>query len=144
MGVMENEDLVVKILLALPLNPHVYVKAGRVCKLWRSVCRRDESLLMNSIRMCEYLTKGTMIGLFALSSKEASRLSHETSWRRDGGVVYKYNPVSGYDALRIVGGVEGLCYRLSKRARFERSMVGVYGCDWREGWWSNNKRRMIC
>ena len=141
-GVLGNEDLVVKILMELPLQPDMYVKLGRVCKAWRNACRRDECLLMSSIRACEYLTKGMVVGLFGLTSREADRLARETCWRRGGGIMYKYHPVQGQYALDMVGGIEGLNGRLKKRARYERNVASVYGDDWKN--WLTSRKRISC
>ena len=141
-GVLGNEDLVVKILMELPLQPDMYVKLGRVCKAWRNACRRDECLLMSSIRACEYLTKGMVVGLFGLTNREADRLARETCWRRGGGIMYKYHPVQGQYALDMVGGIEGLNGRLKKRARYERNVASVYGDDWKT--WLTSRKRISC
>ena len=61
--VMGNDDLVALILQYAPLTPQTFVAVSRVSKAWRSVCLRDEQVLMRALSRCKYITKGTVMGL---------------------------------------------------------------------------------
>ena len=139
--VMANDDLVSLILRHAPLTPQLFVVASRVNKAWRSVCLRDEQLLLKSLARCKYCTKGTVMGLFGLTSAEANRLPRSVSMRRDGGLMYQYDPSQVQRAFALSGGMAGRKMRLAKRAVYETNVAQVYGDDWRN-WWDLTSTRM--
>ena len=57
--------------------------------------------------------------------------------RRDGGVMFRYEPVQAAAALVLVGGVDGRCARLKRRAAYEACMQQALGTQWRCGWWGD-------
>lgn len=90
-----NEDLIALILTQARLSPTALVIASRVSKSWHAVCTRDDELLLRCVNEAPYLTKRVVVGLFALTSREADRLPRTTCTRRDGGLMYKYDPSQG-------------------------------------------------
>ena len=135
MCALECEDLLGVILRQACLSPSSFVNAGRVCKRWREACLGDEALLLQAAKSSPYLTKGTLMGLFGLTSVEANRLPHVTQSRR-GGVVYRFSPPIADEALRIVGGRDGVRKRLVRRAGDQRTVERALGEDWRRLQWS--------
>lgn len=132
--VMGNDDLVRLILQHAPLTPQMFVAVCRVSKAWRNVCLRDEQLLTKSLLQCKFITKATLMGLFGLTSAEANRLPRSVSTRRDGGIMYQYDPLHMKHALKVSGGMNGRRERLAKRAMYEINVAKVYGDNWRS-WW---------
>ena len=135
-AVLANEDLVHLILRQARLRPSTFVAVSRVCKTWRRVCLRDESLLVKAACECEFMTKTVVMGLFALSNKEANKLPRSVRPRCAGGFMYRYEPhrVTS-EALEIVGGADGVRSRLKKRARDQASIEAAFGENWRELQW---------
>ena len=131
-------DLVELILTKAQLSPRTFVAVSRVSKAWNAASRRNERLLVGCAANTT-LTKGMLMGLFALSSAEANRLPRSVRTRRDGGVAYQYQPEQAAAALVLVGGVEGRCARLKKRAAYEADMQRALGNRWRCGWWGDGR-----
>ena len=139
--VMANDDLVGLILQHAPLTPQMFVAVSRVSKAWRSVCLRDEQVLMKALSRCKYITKGMVMGLVGLTSAEADRLPHRVGMRRDGGLMYQYDPSQVKRALDVKGGMVGRQARLAKRSVYETNVAQVYGDDWRN-WWALPSTRL--
>ena len=131
-------DLVEMILAKAQLGPRAFVAVSGVSKAWNAACRRNERLLVGCAANST-LTKGILMGLFALSSAEANRLPRTVRLRRDGGVAYQYEPEQAAAALVLVGGVKGRCARLKKRAAYEADMQQALGKGWRCGWWGDGR-----
>lgn len=138
-SVFENGDLVA--LVVTNLRPACYVSAGRVCRLWRGVCRRDASLAITAAKAAACLTKRVLMGLLALSSGEADSLPRETHPRRDGGVMYVYPSYVVDEAwVRFIGSGDAWRARLVERSRRQRSIERSFGPEWRVLQWSNVRR----
>ena len=135
--VLGNEDLLALILAHTELLPAWYVAVSGVNKTWYAVCRRDERLLIKCAKARPYLTKRYLVGLFALTSREANRLPRETCIRRDGGVMYKYEMTVVDGLLVMLGGMEGWRSRLERRATYEKNVAQTFGHDWRK-WWERH------
>ena len=138
---MGNDDLVGLILQYAPLTPQTLVVVSRVSRAWRSVCLRDEQVLLRALSRCKYITKGTVMGLVGLTSAEADRLPRTVSMRRDGGLMYQYDPSQVKRALDVKGGMVGRQARLAKRSVYETNVAQVYGNDWRN-WWDLPSTRL--
>ena len=115
--VLGNPDLVRAILVHADLNPFDFVAVAHVGKAWRAACRADASLLLAAARRPDFLTKRTLMGLFALHWHEAARFPHGKRARRNGGWLYMYGASAIEAALPTVGGFEGWRRRIDKRAR---------------------------
>ena len=135
--VLGNEDLLALVLAHAELLPASYVAMSRVSRTWRAVCRRDEGLLIKCAKARPYLTKRDLVGLFALTSREANLLPRETYMRRDGGVMYKYEMTVVDGLLVMLGGMEGWRLRLERRATYEKNVAQTFGNDWRK-WWERD------
>ena len=140
---MGNDDLVRLILQHAPLTPQTFVAVSRVSKTWRSLCLNDQQLLVQSLARCKYITKGTLMGLFGLTSAEANRLPRSVNMRRDGGIMYTYDPSQVQRALTVSGGMSGRQERLAKRAVYEMNVAKVYGDSWRSWWDMPSTRRRV-
>lgn len=124
-AVLENPDLVAAILSHVKLCPSEFVTMGRVAKAWRDACRADARMLLAVARTSEFLTKRTLMGLFALHWHEADKLPRGKRPRRNGGFLYMYSEPAIDCALPLVGGFEGWKQRLAKRAADERATAAT-------------------
>ena len=119
--IFDNPDIVGVILRHAELGPAAFVAAARVSKAWYAACHADTDLLLAAARRYRYLTKRTMMDLFALSWREADKLPRGKSPRRNGGFLYMYCTAAIDRALLMVGGLEGWKQRLAKRAEREKA-----------------------
>ena len=134
-AVLENEDLLALILQKAELAPKDFVSASRVSKGWHDVCMWDGMLALQAARRAQYLTKRKLMGLLALSSKEADVLPRACKPRRCGGVMYLY-PVAAVDsAWKEVGGAVPWRSRLKERSHQQQMMEVAFGTKWRELLW---------
>ena len=130
--VLESPDLLAMILSQACVSPASFVAFGRVCKLWRGVCHTDERILLAAAHSQAFLTKGVLVGLFALSSAEADNLPREVRTRKGGGMMYMYSAGAVSVALPLVGGLTGWVQRLLQRAIQQASIKQTFGPRWRE------------
>jgi hypothetical protein len=133
-AVMSNPDLVSAILCRAKLSPAEFVSAGLVCKSWREACRQDESLVVAVAKAPVFLTKGTFMGLFALSPAEADQFPREVRPRR-GGIMFMYRAAAVDAALSSIGGLDGRNRRLADRACKQAGIERTFGPQWRETYW---------
>ena len=120
-AVLENADLVAAILVHAELDPFTFVAMGRVAKAWHAACRLDAALLIAAARRPEFLTKRTLMGLFALHWHEADKLPRGKRARRNGGWMYMYSAPAIERALPILGGLDGWRRRIAARASREKA-----------------------
>ena len=123
--VLDNVDLVATILAHAELGPTAFVAIGRVAKAWHDARRADATLLLTAARRPEFLTKRTLMGLFALHWHEADKLPRSKRPRRNGGFLYMYSTPAIDGALTVVGGFDGWKQRIAKRAADERAAVAA-------------------
>jgi hypothetical protein len=141
-AVMNNPDLVCAILCRANLSPEEFVSVGLVCKSWREACRQDESLIVAVAKTPVFLTKGTFMGLFALSPAEADQTPREVRpWR--GGVMFMYRAAAVDAALPSIGGLDGRKRRLADRARKQVEVEQTFGPRWRETYWGGVGRKRV-
>lgn len=139
--VVESEDLVGVILAIATFDPDTYVAIGRVCKLWRNVCRRDASVAIATARGAACLNKRLLMGCLGLTSGEADQLPRSTWPRSDGGFMYVYSSDVVVDAWdRFIGDVDRWHERLAARARRQAAVERVYGPQWRTLQWASGAR----
>ena len=139
-AVLGNKDLLALILQEAELTPRDFVNVSRVNKGWHDVCMRNGTLALQAARGAEYLTKRALMGLLALSSREADRLPRATKPRRGGGVMYLY-PVAAVDrGWELVGGAAAWRLRLRERSIEQQAIEAVFGTEWRELRWPAAKR----
>ena len=81
-AVFENQDLVACILAHANLDPFEFVAATRVSKAWHAACHADDTLMLAAARKPDFLTKRTLMGLFALHWHEADKLPRGMRARR--------------------------------------------------------------
>ena len=117
---LEDADLVAIVLQHADLGPAAFVSVARVGKAWHVACRANESLLLAAARRPEYLTKRTLMGLFALHWHEADKLPRGSRPRRNGGFLHTYTNAAIDRALPIVGGLDGWRLRIAQRAEKEQ------------------------
>ena len=115
-AVFEDQDLVACILAHANLDPFEFVAATRVSKAWHAACHADDTLMLAAARKPDFLTKRTLMGLFGLHWHEADKLPRGMRARRNGGWLWMYRSAAIEQAMPIVGGVEGWCLRIAKRA----------------------------
>ena len=113
--VMCNVDLVTIVLSHAEVCPRRFVHWRRVSTVWREACGANETLLMRAARAPKYLTKGTFMGLFGLTSAEADSFERDVCVGQKG-LVYKYSAPAVDDALPAICGFEWWAERLSRRA----------------------------
>ena len=116
-AVLENPDLVAVVLAHAELGPREFVSVGRVGKAWHAARQVDDSLLLAAARKPDFITKATLMGLFALHWHEADKLPRGMNARRNGGWLYMYSGRAIDQAISVVGGVEGWRRRIAERAR---------------------------
>ena len=87
--VMCSIDLVAIVLSHAVVCPRQLARWRRVSSVWREACGVDETLLMRAARSPRFLTKGTFMGLFGLTSAEADVFEREVCTNRHG-LMYKY------------------------------------------------------
>ena len=106
---------------------------ARVAKAWHAACCADESLLLAAARRPDFLTKRTLMGLFALHWREADNLPRGKRARRNGGFLHMYTDAAIDRALPIVGGLDGWRLRIAQRAEKEERTSAAQrarGCEW--------------
>ena len=125
-AVLTNEDLVTQLLRGT-IGPSTFAATSRVCKLWNSVCRSDETVLRMVVLYQGGVTKTVFCGLFAIVPRDAAALPHTVHRRRNGGSYHLFGKAA-VDAVLAGGGMPALCVRLAKR-----TAVGprVFGASWR-------------
>jgi hypothetical protein len=111
-NVMSNADLVTHILSGT-IGPTTLVAASRVCKLWHSVCRSDETVVRLAALYQGGVIKTIFCGLFALTPLEAATLAHTVHHHRSGRLYYVYRDAAVADVLGR-GGMAALRDRLIK------------------------------
>lgn len=124
-AVLGNADLVAVTLGHAELDPFTFVATGRVAKAWHAACRTDAALLLGAARRPDFLTKRTLVGLFALHWHEADKLPRGKRARRNGGFLYMYSAPAIDRALSIVGGLDGWRRRIAARASSEKVAANV-------------------
>ena len=134
---LSNADLVALILGHVDMDPRTFISVGLVSKAWRATIRCDaaaSALLLAAARSSPYLTKTVLMGLFGLTSAEASCLPHDVKPRLGGGggVICMYREPAIGAALPLVGLVDGWRRRLAVRAQRQASVEQVFGSKWRE------------
>ena len=151
-----GEDLLRLVLQQTVRTPADFVSVGRVCREWREICLCDETLVLTAVRGGqgrwregrsdrEMLTKQTLMGLLALSSREADALPREVKGRRGGGFMYLYEPRVAETAWKeTVGEMGGWRERLSKRSREQLSVERAFGAEWRELQWPKRQGVVMC
>ena len=113
-AVLTNEDLVTQIFRGT-IGPSTFAAISRVCKLWHSVCRSDETVLRMVALYQGGLTKTVFCGLFAMVPRDATALPHTVQRRRNGGSYYIFGKAA-IDAVLVAGGMPALRVRVAKRA----------------------------
>jgi hypothetical protein len=113
--VMCNVDLVTIILSHAAVCPTRFAHWRRVSKVWREACGVDETLLMRAARTPKYLTKGTFMGLFGLTSAEADIFERDVCVGRKG-LMYKYSAPAIDAVLPSMCGFGWWAERLARRA----------------------------
>ena len=124
-AVFENQDLLACILGHAKLDPFEFVAAGRVAKAWHDACMADDTLLLAAARKPDFLTKRTLIGLFALHWHEADKLPRSKKNRRNGGFLYMYGPAAIDGALTTIGGFHGWRTHIARRAANEKAAAAL-------------------
>ena len=125
MAVFENPDLVAIILSHAQLEPFAFAAIGRVAKAWHAARHADEALVLAAARRPDFLTKRTIMGLFALHWHEADKLPRGMRARRNGGWMYMYGPAAIHQAFAIVGGMPGWQRRIAERAKREKAALAT-------------------
>ena len=142
--VFGNEDLLEFVLKHAALSPKTFVAATRVSSVWRSICIRDGSFILETAKRADFLTKQSLMGLLVINSKEADQLPREVRARRGGGVLYVYHP-SVVDNVwsDVVGGIDGWSARLSERACDQKSIEVTFGPKWRSLQWQSKRQCVL-
>jgi hypothetical protein len=144
-AVLGNEDLLHLILQHAGLSPAAFVAVSRVSKAWHSTCMRDSNLMLSAALRATVLTKRVLMGLLALSSREADSLPRYTRLRRGGGFMYVYPSVVAVSAWAdVVGGIEEWHARLYARKLYQQSIEAEYGLGWRKLQWQPTKLYALC
>ena len=131
--VFGTEDVLALILMhATHAHPWTFVVAGRVCKAWRTLCRRDASLALAATRSVPRLTKNVLMGMLCLCSGEADSIPRHIAARQGGGIAYMYDPCMVDDIwIHFVGSVANWHGRLAARERRQRTVERAFGAEWR-------------
>ena len=87
--IMCNVDLVALVLSHAVVCLRRFAHWRCVSRVWKEACDVDESLLMRAAHAPEYLTKGTFMGLFGLTSAEADAFERTVCVGRKG-LMYRY------------------------------------------------------
>jgi hypothetical protein len=85
----------------------------------------DDTLLLAAARKPDFLTKRTLIGLFALHWHEADKLPRSKKSRRNGGFLYMYGPAAIDGALTTIGGFHGWRTHIARRAANEKAAAAL-------------------
>jgi hypothetical protein len=138
--VMCNVDLVAVVLSHAEVCPRQFARWRRVSRVWQEACGANESLLMRAAHSPRYLTKGTFMGLFGLTSTEADTFEREVVIGRKG-LMYKYTAPAINAALPAICGFAFWGERLARQAvRREYS-------NWAAGescWRVDKRQRLSC
>ena len=102
LAVVSNPDLIAHVLTG-NIGPSTLVAASEVCSTWLEVCRSDGELLRRTALYAGGVTKGTLMGLFAISSQDANALPRTTRPRYPNGFYYLYTE-DAIAALVLRGG----------------------------------------
>ena len=87
--VVSNPDLISHVLTG-NIGPSTLIAASEVCSTWFEVCRSDGELLRQTALYAGGVTKGTLMGLFAIPSRDADALPRTTRPRYPKGIYYLY------------------------------------------------------
>ena len=113
--IMCNVDLVALILSHAEVCPRRFAHWRCVSRVWKEACDGDESLLMRAAHAPKYLTKGTFMGLFGLTSAEADAFERAVCVGRKG-LMYKYTTHAIDSVLPAICGFEWWEVRLARRS----------------------------
>jgi hypothetical protein len=113
--VMCSIDLVATVLSHAEVCPKQFARWRCVSSVWREACGADETLLMRAARSPRYLTKGTFMGLFGLTSAEADVFERDVCTNRHG-LMYKYTAPAIDAALPAICGFAWWAARLARQA----------------------------
>ena len=115
--VMCSVDLVAIVLSHAEVCPRQFARWRRVSRVWREACGVDETLLMRAARSPQYLTKGTFMGLFGLTSAEAGAFERDVCTNRYG-LMFKYTAPAIDAVLPAIGGFTWWAARLARQAEW--------------------------
>eukprot|EP00966_Prymnesium_polylepis_P271968 6283596-Prymnesium_polylepis.1 len=113
---------------------------GRVNRQWRRVVHANAQVLVLGATS-PVVTKGVLMGLYALENWEADLLSRVMRPRRGGGVMFLYTNVAEH-AWGVVGTASEWESRLARRAVKQASVERAFGSDWRRTRWMPYQRRI--
>ena len=131
--VLDQDDMLSLIFSTGRLSPVDLVSVGRVCKQWRSVCQENARALLMAAAPSA-MTKTVLMGLFAITGREADFIPRSVRRRRGGGHFYVYSDVAE-EAWGVVGGVPQWAMRLRARSLHQASVERAFGPEWRRTRW---------
>ena len=135
-----NDDLLGLVFAHARLDAKSLVAVSRVNQQWRRVVHANAQVLVLGATP-PVVTKGVLMGLYALDSWEADLLPRVMRPRRGGGVMFLYANVAEV-AWGVVGTSEEWEMRLARRAVKQASVERAFGPDWRRTRWMPYQRRI--
>jgi hypothetical protein len=135
-----NDDLLGLVFAHAGLDAKGLVAVGRVNRQWRRVVHANAQVLVLGATP-PVVTKGVLMGLYALDGWEADLLPRVMRPRRGGGVMFLYANVAEV-AWGVVGTSDEWEMRLARRAVKQASVERAFGPDWRRTRWMPHQRRI--
>ena len=115
--VLGDADLVALVLAHADLTHASFASVSRVCRVWRTVCRTDEGLLVKTALSKPILRKRDLMRLLALTSEEADSLPRGWQARIPHGFKYIYTHDAVLAALPLIGGMKEWQRRIEERGK---------------------------